>query len=767
MGTSYGHKVEVLRKTALKFADMGIPIVPAKQKRIIINGWSKLTSDQVFDKKYNRYWSEATGIGLICGKSSGVIGVDIDLLLSSCDKSLYKSITDKLPPILSGKAGNPDKRPTQFFRYNGESGRKFQYIHVEILSDGNQTIIPPSAHPDFKKEYEWVGTPLHEMDIDDLPTLPENFIPFLEQLNEKHKPQKGKPDTTIVKKKGRCHSGSHNKLSKLAVALFHDNYPFDRLVTRMIEEDKKLNHDADKLYFECSSRKWKHKSIEENAKDFVEEIFNNYGPGGKNESKEKTSKTSKTSSTKTTEKEQIGFYFRYRILKNDGGVKIVDIPQYELMANHCFDEKNKAFDDTESIKFDGKKWSWLSKTEFNNYIFEQNKSVLQPAHLDGFAKMIKSKCFINALGIKHPDGLINVNNGVIDVVSGNLLPHSHEYLFKYCAPVDFDKSAECPQWENFLFQVFNGNVELCDLVQRLFGYILIGGRPFLHRAFVLYGNGRNGKSTFLDVLRAVIGSDAYSTVSMAKLDKEFSLVNIDGKLANIVEETPNDEINAEVFKTLVGGGEVQAAHKGFDEYSFRCNARFVFACNDMPIFKDKSVGLEERLVFIPFERYFEEHERDTKMTEKLLTELPGILNWALAGVRLITKDPTIPDYAVLRQSKETYRVETNPLYAWFLEAVDVRVDGDNITVNDAYRIYSRAILENGGKPFSKDRFAKQFRKHLESECKIKNIYYDKNLRDSVGNNRIFNVFKWRVTGLTAVDSTLVNPVSVKKYWDLE
>jgi len=106
------------------------------------------------------------------------------------------------------------------------------------------------------------------------------------------------------------------------------------------------------------------------------------------------------------------------------------------------------------------------------------------------------------------------------VLTGELLPHSYKYMFKYCSPVEYSPTAECPLWEKFLMEVFNNNIELYDLAQRLFGYIIIGGRPFLHRAFCLYGNGRNGKSTFLDVLKAVLGKESYSVVSMAKLDKE-------------------------------------------------------------------------------------------------------------------------------------------------------------------------------------------------------------------------------------------------------
>lgn len=441
------------------------------------------------------------------------------------------------------------------------------------------------------------------------------------------------------------------------------------------------------------------------------------------------------------------------ILRPTGKGEITKIiqPMYKEMAEYCLEQKNMCFDDTTSLKYDGKKWTWLTKIAFYNFILEQNKKHIKPGHLDNFVKIIKAKCLETAVGVIQPEALINVDNGIIDVRTGELMPHTYKYMFKYCAPVSYNKMAECPRWERFLLEVFENNVELIDLAQRLFGYIMIGGRPFLHKAFVLYGSGRNGKSTFLDVLRAVVGYESYSTVSMAKLDKEFSIVNIDGMLANIVEETPTDEINAEAFKNMVAGGEVQAAHKGMDEYKFRCKARFVFACNEMPIFKDKTIGLEDRLIFIPFNRYFKEAERDTSITETLLSELPGILNWAVKGAQIILAEKRIPTYEVTKKAKEQYRLETNPLYAWCVEEVNVTANPKGIVeISKAYEFYVRGMEENGNRPLSKDKFSRHFRKWVKEVCEEKGIYYDPNVRSTTSDSRALNVIDIR--GYNALNS---------------
>lgn len=718
------------------YSEYNLTVIPCSGKRPVIKDWSKYCSTLADDSETQKWIIEhgQSSIGLPLGTANKLIGVDFDyawpedpekqMMLEKQGITIVefekerREIESKIKAILPNspciKVGKPGKW-TAFFRPNGIA-KSFSVdrrgIRVfDVLYEGRQTILPPSIHPDTKKPYEWLGQDL----ISSLELLPELTLQNLEKFGDQISLQ-NKTDTTE-----KITTGRNDLLKKAAWGFFARGLKPEAVATHILQLDQDKN--SPPLF--SDKKEFPRITPEQAAKKFTDSIYKSF------------LQASQTPAPNKSEVIDHGFYDEH--FKKDGSSYFK--PNYNKMAEWCFEEKNVCYDDTISLKFDGKKWAWMTKISLYNFIMNKNKEHIQPYHLDNFVKAIKGKCFTEALGIKDPAGFINVDNGVIDVKSGELLPHSHEYMFKYCAPVVFDEKAECPTWSAFLLEVFRGNIELIDLAQRLFGYVLIGGHPFLHRAFVLYGNGRNGKSTFLDVLRAVIGRDAYSTVSMAKLDKEFSLVNIDGKLANIVEETPNDEINAEIFKTLVGGGEVQAAHKGFDEYTFRCNARFVFACNDMPVFRDKSTGLEERLVFMPFDRYFEEHERDTKMTEKLLSELSGILNWALQGVRVITKDPQIPNYEILKKSKETYRVETQPLWAWYYDEISLTQNGDEVLVGDLYTRYVKDMADRGNRPYSKDKFIKAFRKIIEQECKKLGIFYDAKLRDKrSGDYPTFNVF---------------------------
>ena len=158
-----------------------------------------------------------------------------------------------------------------------------------------------------------------------------------------------------------------------------------------------------------------------------------------------------------------------------------------------------------------------------------------PNHLDNFIKLTIAKSFDMEKSIFKADGLINIANGILDVKSQEIKPHSHQYFFKYILPHKYDPSAECPRFTRFLNFIFDNDPQYIDLTAEIYGYCLLGGNQFLHKSFVLYGSGRNGKSTWLEILQALLGYGNISSVSLANLTKPFSVVNLDGKLANIVD----------------------------------------------------------------------------------------------------------------------------------------------------------------------------------------------------------------------------------------
>jgi putative DNA primase/helicase len=247
----------------------------------------------------------------------------------------------------------------------------------------------------------------------------------------------------------------------------------------------------------------------------------------------------------------------------------------------------------------------------------------------------------------------------------------------------------------------------------------MGGDPVAHRAFLLYGDGRNGKSTLLDTLRYLIGDQNCSAVSMKVIDKPFSMVQMDGKLANIVEESPA-QIDAEAFKNIVGGGTATASYKGKDEFQMKINARLVFACNSLPTFKDSTSGTNDRLIILPFNRYIKPDERDTGIKNKIFAEISGILNWAIEGYTSFKyNEYKFVQSDTVSKTLDEYRVETDSVYAWCKENISHSESKDVITVcRVAYDSYSDDCKEDGYGPVGKRKFLSRLKSYINNELNI-------------------------------------------------
>lgn len=413
-----------------------------------------------------------------------------------------------------------------------------------------------------------------------------------------------------------------------------------------------------------------------------------------------------------------------RFYRSDGKK---EVPQYIEMALmlrtlNVFKEY-----DSGSYVYDKNYWRRISDTELSNYISRLNEGKYDVKHLDYFKKSIKTECFCNELDENDlsSHGYLNLNNGVLETSTGILHKHSNQFKFKSIIPINYNPDAKCPLFIQFLDEVMLGDPELIQLIQEMIGYILLGGKPFLHKAFVLLGNGRNGKSTLIDVIRAMLGDNNISNVPLNLLNKPFSTVQLNGKMANLVEETPSGEQNSEEFKAAVGGGIIMASNKGKDEFPLRVNARFVFACNEAPTFKDKKSSILDRLVIIPFNYYVPEDKRDFQLTEKLYAELEGILTWCIEGAIRVNKNRQMIKPKRTSDMLETFRNENDKIYSWFNESIQISTNSeDYVTSNQLYVYYRNDSENNGNKPYAKNNFLKGLYNILRDEYKKIGIFED-------------------------------------------
>ena len=232
--------------------------------------------------------------------------------------------------------------------------------------------------------------------------------------------------------------------------------------------------------------------------------------------------------------------------------------------------------------------------------------------------------------------LLNCNNGVTDLKTGELLPHKREFLMTKKVKADFDQGAKAPTWEKFLNQIMNGNENLIGFLQRAVGYSLTGNTSE-QCLFLLHGSGANGKSTFLETISLLMGDYAKKTRTSTLMTRKNESISNDvaalcgARMVTASETNENERFDEAKIKEMTGGDTISARFMRAEFFEFVPQFKLWLCCNHKPQIKGQDTAIWRRIHLIPFNLTIPEAERDKDLPAKLKEELPGILRWAVIG----------------------------------------------------------------------------------------------------------------------------------------
>lgn len=307
--------------------------------------------------------------------------------------------------------------------------------------------------------------------------------------------------------------------------------------------------------------------------------------------------------------------------------------------------------------------------------------------------------------------LLNTKNGYLNLTSGILHEHDMNMMFSRETNAEFTDKTDAPEWHQFLNEIFDGDKEIIDYMQKAVGYSLTSSTKE-QVMFILHGGGRNGKSIFLETISDLMGTYANSMQATSIMIKQNTGINTDiarlkgARLVTSSEPNEGFRFDEGLIKQLTGGDKVTARKLYGEEFEFNPEFKLWLATNHKPIIRGTDDGIWRRMIVIPFNVQIPEHKVDKDLKYKLQREASGILNWAVNGC-LKWQREGLKTPESIQESVEIYREEMDVIEA-FIDECLVKDKDKSLQASQVYRLYKQWATENTQYLMSSTKFGKEF-----------------------------------------------------------
>jgi putative DNA primase/helicase len=678
------------RKAAERYLRAGLSVIPIPVGGKSPNrpGWQNegWTIDDVPEK-----WDDGQGIGVLTGEPSGWL-VDVDL---DCSEAVEIAGRFLDPTLTSGRESAPDSH--WWYRSEGVRSMSFEDLGgpeaemiLEIRSNGRQTLVAPSRHPTGER-YTWSHSGLEFRDAQ-----ADLLVRACREL------------ATAALVGRNLPRGGRHRLG-LALAGF--------LLRRSLEPEtvKKIMHAAWDVagFLSERARREAHADIEAIVRDTDRGLEQGSEvSGGRVLGQlveglpQKLARFWGWSSFRSEAESDLSPEHRgaghAKGLTVDLAEAILDVTPFAQNAGGRLHHYSEGAYRAGGEKFIAarvkallgewgmlEKWSSYRASEVSKFIVADAPELWESPPLER----------------------INVQNGILDLTSRRLLPHSPEWLSTVQIPVRYDPQAACPAWEKQVAETFPKDAQgvaweiVADLIQP---------DRSEKAAIILVGEGDNGKSAFLENAAHLIGRRNRVDLSLHRIEVDrFAASRLVSRLANICPDLPSTDLaSTSMFKAITGGDEITGEFKYGDCFDFRPFCRLIFSANHLPRSQDASYAFFSRWRVIPFERTFEGGEvisrRDLDAKLRNPSELSGVLNKALDALEGLREHGFTESPSMVRAWRE-FRQTTDPMAVW-LDRATVE-DPDAWTAKDELaKAYNAECARAGRASLSKKAIAQALKR---------------------------------------------------------
>lgn len=366
--------------------------------------------------------------------------------------------------------------------------------------------------------------------------------------------------------------------------------------------------------------------------------------------------------------------------------------------------------------FDGKAWVPAQDDVMRSAMLKaMMNAVPSSSTVDGSLKILRSLVLsqdeLGSFKGRDTENLVLVQNGILNTETGELEPHTPQFFSTNILPWEYDPTAQCPTWDRFLCEIFEGDMERARFVEEWIGYMMVRDYSF-QKIGLFMGAPRSGKTTIANLVKSLVGDTSYMGIDLGGFAQDGIMESAINKTVLWVGDAgsihgPQRQQIVDRLKTISGVGDVSISRKWKSAYYGRLPGRISITCNNLLAFSDDSGALAERFLICPFNKSFLGKE-DPTLEKRLAAELPGIANRCIEGLRRLRARGRFVEPSIAQVEREAIKSRYSPLQA-FCEAECHFTTGYVTPVDEIYSRYLSWATRERMKAVSRSIFVEKLR----------------------------------------------------------